>query len=124
MNFSAAFQCAKCPQNGNPELGPACPCWWETIQDDGQGRQRVVRACAWVQLPHFLIHFARTNTSAAAAVESTRNEIVEGFVELGRTIRETAAFLPNLGAEKQRLRGPSTALPGSNQRPPADSGSE
>ncbi len=37
MNFSAAFQCAKCPQNGNPELGPACPCWWETIQDDGQG---------------------------------------------------------------------------------------
>ena len=90
MNHTAAFQCATCPRNNDPTVGPSCPAWWETVQTHAQtGEVKVWKSCAWEQLPYYLVHFAKGAVSAAAAVESTRNEIVTGFVTIAEALRGT-----------------------------------
>jgi hypothetical protein len=83
MAFSAAFQCAKCPENGDETKGAACPCWWETVQTDIQsGEIKIWKSCAWQQLPVYLTEVIKASNRPAAAVESMRNQIAQGFTKV------------------------------------------
>jgi len=74
-----AFNCAKCPGTGG-EGG--CPAWWEVIETNANGEERINRGCGFAMLPTFLIEVIKASNRPAAAVESTRNEIAQGFARL------------------------------------------
>lgn len=94
MNHTAAFHCAKCPRNNNPEIGPSCPAWWETVHNNiHTGHTKVWKSCAWEQLPTYLIEVIKASNRPAAAVESTRNEISKGFQSLAEILHVKASNL-------------------------------
>lgn len=83
----AAFQCAKCPRNADPERGPSCPAWWETIHTNvATGEEKTWKSCAWEQLPHYLIEVIKAANRPAAAIEGTRQEIAQGLSRVATTI--------------------------------------
>lgn len=80
MSHQAAFQCRRCPQNNDPERGPSCPAWWEWVEENtATGETRIERMCGWQGMPKFLTEVIKASNRPAAAIESTRNEIVSGF---------------------------------------------
>ena len=111
MTHLAAFKCAVCPRNNDPELGPSCPAWWETVQTNAQtGEMKLWKSCAWEQLPYYLVRVIEASNRPAAAVESMRNETLRGLsgiadvliVERNR-VREGANQLSAGRAQQQQL---------------------
>jgi len=64
-----------CPQTSDPTAHRYCPAWWETVAQDAQGNQRVMKGCAWAQLPMYLNEFASKAAGAAEAAQQGRNEL-------------------------------------------------
>lgn len=77
MPHLGAFQCETCPQNHDSVKGRSCPAWWETVQQSAAGEVRVLKSCAWEQLPYFLLEVIKASNRPAAVMESLRNELVE-----------------------------------------------
>lgn len=120
MTHLAAFHCAKCPRNNNPQVGPSCPAWWETVHQNVQsGETKVIKSCAWEQLPIYLIEVVKASNRPAAAVESTRNEIVNGFERLTRSVQATRLFPQSHTVELQPSRA-EALVSGSHSEPPDD----
>lgn len=83
MNHQAAFQCAECPKNNDPDRGRSCPAWWEWASDNiATGETRLERRCGLEALPIFLVEVIKASNRPAAAIESTRNEIAKGFGQI------------------------------------------
>ena len=82
MRYSKnALNCAKCP--GKAGDG-GCPMWWETVWTNTQtGEVQTLRGCGFEQLPLYLLEVVKASNRPAAAIESTRNSIVEGLGKLG-----------------------------------------
>ena len=76
MTYTNAFNCKRCPQR-NDEKG--CPAWWEWVEESTTGEQRLSKRCGWQAMPEFLVQVIRASNRPAAAIESTRNEIVQGL---------------------------------------------
>src|SRR5215469_8531597 len=66
-----------CPQTSDPTARRYCPAWWETMAQDKNGNQRVMRGCAWAQLPMYLNEFASKAAGAAEAAQEGRNEVAK-----------------------------------------------
>lgn len=110
-NFKGAFECAKCPGNGDPSKGRACPMWWKTVWQRAQEDVKIVEACGYTQLPHYLTEVIKASNRPAAAVESMRNEMSRGLF----AIAEAAKSHPLLVGPSQfdQIDGePRKALPG------------
>lgn len=76
-----AFNCARCP--GKAGDG-GCPMWWDTIWEKPDGEAKIVSSCGFTQLPLYLTEVIKASNRPAAAIESTRNEIVKGFQGLAQ----------------------------------------
>jgi len=89
MNYLNAENCKACPKR-NDEQG--CPWWWEFMETNiSTGQERLTKQCGKAALPVFLTEVIKASNRPAAAVESTRNEIVTGFERLFAMGTEPAA---------------------------------
>lgn len=80
MNYRNAWNCKKCPERNDAQ---GCPAWIEYMQEHvGTGEQRLSKECLFQALPVFLVEVIKASNRPAAAAESTRNEIVNGFAAL------------------------------------------
>lgn len=112
-----------CPRHNDADHG-GCPGWWETIRTNPEGEQKIVKSCYLQQLPEYLIEVIRASNRPAAAVESCRNVIADGFVGVMRRIHEVTNQLPNPGAKGHVLTGSSYTISGSDTGSAADRGGE
>ncbi len=80
MNYKNAFKCKKCPQSNNEN---GCPMWWEIIETNTEtGKERVRKACGYILMPLFLTEVIKASNRPAAAIEATRNALVESLTRL------------------------------------------
>lgn len=79
-----AFNCSKCP--GKSGDG-GCPAFWETTWTNPSGEVKLIKDCAFAQMPLYFIELIKAANRPAAAIESTRNEIVGGFAALVEAAR-------------------------------------
>ena len=76
-----------CPRNNDPANGAYCPAWTEYVETNEQtGEERIQRECTFTALPKFLVHTARAANRPAAAIETARNELVEGFTRMNQIL--------------------------------------
>lgn len=104
MAYAKAFKCQECPEKSGPE---GCPCWWEMIETQGgSGEQRLKKGCGLSQemLLCALIEVIKASNRPAAAVESCRNEIAQGFQVMAQGMKEVG-FILMQGKESQFLPG-------------------
>lgn len=94
MNYSNAWNCKKCPRS-NEENG--CPAWIEYVQENpSTGEQKFAKECLFKALPVFLIEVLKASNRPAAAIESTRNEIVRGFEGIQAGLQAIPGALPGV----------------------------
>lgn len=75
--YKGAFDCSRCPMNGDPTAGRACPAWHELMMTNvATGEERLVKDCLFRVLPSILIEVVKASNRPAAAIESMRNEVV------------------------------------------------
>jgi len=94
MNYKNPFECKECPES---EKG--CPCWTELLETNIQtGEERITKDCLFRLMPRLIVEVIKASNRPAAAIESTRNALVEnltlGFKSLVETI-ETKALPKN-----------------------------
>jgi hypothetical protein len=120
-----AWDCARCPKHARIADG-GCPAWWETIQTNSEsGEVAVWRECAWIQMPVYLIEVIKASNRPAAAVESTRNEIANGFNRLVEVMRvEAPNHLPQPRDQRRERPDATARLPGPHEKSSTDRGSE
>lgn len=89
----------KCPRNADPANGRFCPAWTEYVETNEQtGEERIRRECVFQAMPKFMMFAVRAANRPAAAIESTRNEIADGFARVSQTLLERSGS-PKLGRE-------------------------
>jgi len=95
--WKGAFLCRSCPKSNHPERG--CPVWWETIWTGPQGQTETIKACGFVQLPHYLNDMARQTAGAAASAQEARDTVSQGMRAVALTLfgvrNEASSNLPN-----------------------------
>ena len=63
-----------------PESTKGCPCWVELIMENTQtGESRVDKDCLFRKLPALMVEVIKASNRPAAAIESTRNEMIKGL---------------------------------------------
>lgn len=85
MNYANAWKCATCPQRND---GEGCPAWMELIENNPGGEQRLNKVCLLAYFPQLVVQLIKAANRPAAAVESCRNEIVQGFGVVAAAMRE------------------------------------
>lgn len=87
--------CERCPHRYRKA---GCPCWitekhgfLETHIQTGE--QRIVTGCFYEVMPKLMMHVVQAANRPAAAVESTRNEIVRGFDAIDERMRDLPSRL-------------------------------
>lgn len=86
MNYKHSMDCRHCPQN-NTENG--CPCWCEVVWTNLQtGEEKIIKNCLFQMLPEMLVEVIKASNRPSAAIESTRNEIVNGFLKLSNVFAQ------------------------------------
>ena len=77
INYKRAFDCSNCPGTSGEE---GCPLWWSYAETDVlTGAERLTETCGLTAAPKFFEHVIRASNRPAAAIESTRNEILNGL---------------------------------------------
>lgn len=80
MSFKNANRCEACPKRNDEE---GCPYWWEWVETNmSNGQERLRKQCGKQAMQIFMVEVIKASNRPAAAVESTRNEIVNGFERL------------------------------------------
>lgn len=70
----------ECPRTNNPAMPRYCPAWSDGIVwTDTRTGQEVIKNCGLEMLIPAMIEVIKASNRPAAAVESCRNEIVQGF---------------------------------------------
>jgi hypothetical protein len=83
QNFSNAFNCKKCPGNAGPQ---GCPDWIGFVERDDTGKERYTEQCGRQAWPLWMGHVLAASNRPAAAIESTRNALVEALNGVGRVL--------------------------------------
>jgi len=83
MAYRNANNCKKCPKNNGPD---GCPWWWEYTETNASGETRITKECGIAALPKFLGHVLAASNRPAAAIESTRNALVEALNGVGQVL--------------------------------------
>jgi hypothetical protein len=84
---------APCPQTSDQNAKRFCPLWAEggiVWQNDITGQERVEHCGARMMVPG-MIEVIKASNRPAAAVESTRNEIVAGFDRVSKAVALSGA---------------------------------
>jgi len=85
------FAKRECPGTDDPERG-GCQMWWKAVEENVQsGEVRVVEDCGFCYQKRLLDETAKAGRSYAAAVESTRNEVVRGMTGIALGAAREAA---------------------------------
>lgn len=93
-NYSNAFKCDKCPKS-NDETG--CPAWQEIVMENPRsGDTTIEKACLYVMMPKLLIQVSQAANRPAAAIESTRNELVQALGNMSEGITKTLSQQVNV----------------------------
>lgn len=97
LNYANAFKCDKCPKS-NDESG--CPAWQEIIMENPRtGDTSIEKGCLYVMMPKLLVQVIQAANRPAAAIESTRNELVQALGNMSQGIAvaltNTVNVLPN-----------------------------
>ena len=75
-----AFNCYKCPGKGGDG---GCPMFWDTVHTNTQTSEiKTIRSCGYEQLPTYLVEVIKASNRPAAAMESTRNEMMRGLAAI------------------------------------------
>lgn len=94
VNYKNADNCKACPKR-NDENG--CPWWWEWVEMNAStGQERLRKACGKQSMQVFMVEVIKASNRPAAAVESTRNEIVKGFDRLASVAMQTQKIKPGV----------------------------
>lgn len=80
--YKDAFKCSRY------KVGRVCDCpaWLELLERNDKGEERITKDCSFKLMPRMMIEVIKASNRPAAAIESTRNEIVRGFQNLSATI--------------------------------------
>lgn len=74
---------AECPRTNDPEAKRYCPAWQELAETNVQtGEERIIKDCWFRIAPRWLTEVVRASNRPSAAVESLRNEMTMGLVQL------------------------------------------
>ena len=85
MSYANAWRCEDCPE-ANGKQG--CPAWTELVESNVQtGEERLTKDCLFQLFPRLFIEVIKASNRPAAAVESCRNEIAQGFTILTEALR-------------------------------------
>ena len=60
--------------------------WWTTAWEKEGEETKIVDGCGFEQLPRYLHEVVKASNRPAAAIESTRNEIVNGFSRIAQAV--------------------------------------
>lgn len=91
-----------CPRNNDPSKGKYCPAWTEYTETNHQtGEDRIQKECMFTAMPKFMAHTLAAANRPAAAIESTRNELAEGFNKVANVMQT----FPQLQQEKNNGNG-------------------
>ena len=93
-----AHQCYRCPKDGAADGTRGCPRWWKTVQVSVTGETKVWEECGDVHWPVYATEIIKASNRPAAAIESTRNEMVRGLAAIAVATREFSshAQLPSV----------------------------
>lgn len=77
--YSRAFQCAKCPKNGD-ESG--CPMWWEIITENViSGEVKVAKDCGFRLLPQMMVEVIKATNRSTENSNHVANKL--GGISVG-----------------------------------------
>lgn len=80
VNTKNTNRCSDCPGRNDEE---GCMWWWEWVETNtSNGQERLRKQCGKQAMQVFMVEVIKASNRPAAAVESTRNEIVKGFDRL------------------------------------------
>lgn len=80
MAYKKAFKCDKCPET-NSVTG--CPAWTELFETNvATGQERFTKGCLFALLPKMIVEVIKASNRPAAAMESTRNAVIERLSQL------------------------------------------
>jgi hypothetical protein len=86
QNYANAFQCSKCPGTNDAS---GCPAWIEYVETNVATQDvRIEKGCAGQMLPKMMLHVLAASNRPAAAIESVRNVIFDGFNGVSRVISD------------------------------------
>jgi hypothetical protein len=74
QNYRNALNCKRCPGNNGPD---GCPNWLEYTETNTAGETRLTKECGFQAWPKFMQHVIAASNRPAAAIESTRNALVQ-----------------------------------------------
>ena len=83
MNFKKAFKCKKCPESNGVN---GCPMWWEYMQTNGLGQEKIEKSCGYQALPMFMIEVIKASNRPAEEIGSMRNEMLNAVNRLPNLI--------------------------------------
>jgi len=83
QNYRNAMNCRKCPGNNGPD---GCPVWIEYTETNANGETRLTKECGHQAWPKFMGHVLAASNRPAAAIESTRNALVEALNGVGQVL--------------------------------------
>ena len=106
INYKNADNCKQCPKR-NDEDG--CQWWWEWVETNGTGQERLRKQCGKSAMQVFMVEVIKASNRPAAAVESTRNEIVKGFERLSNIAMANISMQEGFTLSQQKT-GKLTAI--------------
>jgi hypothetical protein len=89
-NFANSGKCHECPGNSGPQ---GCPDWIAYVETDTSGAQRLTEECGRQAWPVFMGHVLAASNRPAAAIESTRNALVETLNGMGAALQGRLGLL-------------------------------
>lgn len=100
-NYKNAMNCKKCPQSNGPE---GCPAWVEYVETNvADGSIRTTRECFYQAMPKMMQHVICASNRPAAAIESTRNALVNALNGMGKILDKRADAAITAPSPQERL---------------------
>lgn len=93
MNYKNAEKCHKCPQS-NGENG--CPWWWELMECNDGGQERLHKTCGKVYLPVILVEVMKASNRPAAELSAMRQDMSRS---MSRAVEVTMQKVAQMGPD-------------------------
>jgi hypothetical protein len=118
-NFANAYNCKRCPGNNGPK---GCPEWIEYVEQDEKGMQRITEECGRQAWPKWMGHVLSAANRPAAAIENTRNALIETLNGMGAAIERRVAAAVDSGLQISGTIAPQLSIATSNNEEPRHAG--
>jgi len=89
--------CEKCPHRHDDK---GCPCWIDQTAgfmrtNIQTGQEDFITGCFYHVIPFLMIEVVKASNRPAAAIESTRNEIANGFTKVAEALNQPNLLIEN-----------------------------